>query len=205
MGKLIAVVGNSGVGKTTFARVLCRQADLVSGLEQHAGRPFQEAFALDLQKYALANQVDYLLLRAEQELAIRRSSGTGVLDGGLDLDFFVFTRHFYRKGYLAEKEYRLCARIYAFFRELLPPPDLICRLTAPVEIVSERYARRNRSLEIAGLQDLAAMEILLDDWIAGITETPVLTIDASQDDPEYTSILPRLARQIKTLLNVNSG
>ena len=34
-------------------------------------------------------------------------------------------------------------------RALLPPPDLIIALHAPLSVVVERYARRGRSLEIA--------------------------------------------------------
>ena len=118
MGRLIAIMGNTGVGKSTLARQLCRLHDFTSGLEQHAERPYQRLFAqaepssADQKRYALANQLDYLLLRAEQEQYIRSLPGLGIQDGGLDLDFYVFTRHFYQKGYLAEAEYVLCQRLY---------------------------------------------------------------------------------------------
>ena len=88
MGKLITIVGNSGVGKTTLAAELCRRASFAVGLEQHTERPFQALMAADPRRYALANQVDYLLLRAEQERAIRARPEPGLVDGGLDLDFY---------------------------------------------------------------------------------------------------------------------
>jgi len=185
MSNLITIVGNSGVGKTTFTQQLCQQADFVTGLEQHVERPFQKLFSLDLHQYALPNQIDYLLFRAEQELAIRKSDAIGVLDGGLDQDFFVFTRHFYRKGYLTEGEFKLCERFYLLWREILPPPDLIVRLAAPLDVIARRYARRNRSLEIARLEDLAALEALLEEWLGNVPATSLLTVDASQDDPGY--------------------
>ena len=185
MSNLITIVGNSGVGKTTFTQQLCQQADFVTGLEQHVERPFQKLFSLDLHQYALPNQIDYLLFRAEQELAIRKSDAIGVLDGGLDQDFFVFTRHFYRKGYLTEGEFKLCERFYLLWREILPPPDLIVRLAAPIEVIARRHARRNRSLEIARLEDLAALEALLEEWLGNVPATSLLTVDACQDDPGY--------------------
>jgi deoxyadenosine/deoxycytidine kinase len=87
MNKLIVVVGNSGVGKTTLFLQLCRTAKFVTGFEQHIERPYQALFKRD-PRYALANQIDYLLLRAEQEGDIRQSSHIGLQDGGLDMDFF---------------------------------------------------------------------------------------------------------------------
>ena len=98
MGKLAAVVGNTGVGKTTLVEALCRQSDFVCATEDHEGRPFQELFTRDHQKYALANQLDYLLRRANQEMDIRQGEYPGIQDGGLDQDFHVFTRLFYQKG-----------------------------------------------------------------------------------------------------------
>jgi deoxyadenosine/deoxycytidine kinase len=200
MGKLITVVGNSGVGKTAFTRQLGKYLPLVHALEQHAERPFQAGFARDLQRLALPNQVDYLLFRAEQEREIRRQEWTGIQDGGLDVDFQVFTRLFFRKGYLSESEFRLCERLYVFFREFLPPPDLVILLTAPLEIVRERFARRNRSLEIAQLPDLQDMETLLQDWLSQLNPDSLLVVDASADDPEYLNILPPMLLRIKEFL-----
>jgi len=66
MGIIIAVVGASGVGKTALVRALARAHPFETAYEQHAERPFQALFKEDA-RHALANQVDYLLLRAEQE------------------------------------------------------------------------------------------------------------------------------------------
>lgn len=198
MGKLIIVVGNSGVGKTTFAQALCRAGSFATGLEQHVERPFQARFSQELSRYALANQVDYLLFRAGQEHAIRDGEVTGVLDGGLDQDFYVFTRHFFNRGYLMQDEFQLCESLYRFFRLFLPPPDLIIRLVAPLEVVAERYARRSRRLEIAKIDDLMELEHLLDHWLSTASRSPILTVDASLDDPDYT-------RPLQEVLSVVQG
>jgi len=196
MGKLITIVGNSGVGKTTFTRELCRAGSFATRLEQHLERPFQVQFSQDLHRFALANQIDYLLLRADQELNIRQGENIGVLDGGLDQDFFVFTRLFYSRGYLTEDEYKLCENLYRFFRVILPPPDMIIRLVAPIEMVAERYTRRSRRLEIARIEDLKELEKLLDDWLDKVTATPLLIVDASHDDPGYTQVLDEVVSLI---------
>lgn len=182
MGKLIAVVGNSAVGKTTLVQHLAAAAPFVTGLEQHAERPFQRAFAADLTRYALANQIDYLLLRAEQERWLRAQPGVGLVDGGLDEDFQVFARHFLAKGYLTDAEFGLCERLYALTRQWLPPPDLYIHLTAPLAVLESRFRRRSRSLEIARTDDLAAMDDLMRAWMAAERTTPVITVDAGADD-----------------------
>lgn len=201
MGKLITIVGNSGIGKTTFAQQLCHLGPFSTGLEQHVERSFQVLFSQDLLRYALANQIDYLLFRAEQERAIRQGELTGVMDGGLDQDFIVFTRLFYRRGYLTEAEYRLCERMYRFIRQGLPPPDLIIRLVAPLEVIAARYARRSRGLEIAKIEDLEEMEHLLDDWLGAVTDSPILTIDVSDDDPGYIRVLGEVGLALNYHLN----
>ena len=196
MGQLISIIGNTGVGKTTLAQALCATGQFVAGLEQHAERPFQTLFAGDLPRYALANQVDYLLLRAEQEEALRGFAGRGVVDGGLDQDFFVFTRLFRRRGYLSEAEYELCERLYRRLRRLMPAPDLFIHLTAPVEVLTTRFLARHRSLEIARVEDVPLIDELLTDWLAREKPWSLLTIDAGADHDGFRGRVPDLLAEI---------
>lgn len=192
MAKLIVIVGNSGVGKTTLTRALCEHGGYNPGLEQHLERPFQALFKNDPRTFALANQIDYLLLRAEQEQFLRSGDRPGVQDGGLDMDFYVFTRLFLQKGYLIEREFSLCERLLARVRSSLPPPEVVISMNAPLEIIAERFARRSRPLEITQREDLAAVQVLLDAWLADIDSLRLLRIDASDPDPGYRNVLPAL-------------
>ncbi|MEW5873108.1 MAG: deoxynucleoside kinase [Chloroflexota bacterium] len=187
MGRLIAVVGNSGVGKTALTQRLCQLGPFTGGLEQHQARPFQGLFAQENQRYGLANQVDYLLLRAEQEASLRASDLDGVQDGGLEMDFYVFTRHFYNLGYLHLAEYELCQRLYRQLRRGLPAPEVFVSMTAPLEVIASRFARRGRALEIARLAELHALQALLDGWLeqAERAGARLVRVDASQEDPGY--------------------
>lgn len=182
MSKVIIIIGNSGVGKTTLADALCRVGPFAAGKEQHVERPFQALMSAGPTRYALANQIDYLLLRAEQERAFRDGPVDGLIDGGLDLDFHGFTHLFRQKGFLNDAEFALCERLYRQLRALLGPPDLILHLTAPLAVVEARYARRGRALEIAQRDDLARMEALLGEWVQTIADVPVISIDAAADD-----------------------
>ncbi len=202
MGQLIAVVGNTGAGKTTLTRQLCRWLPLRSGLEQHAERPFQQLFAQEGPRYALANQVDYLLVRAEQEAEIRQSARVGIQDGGLDEDFHVFTHHFFQRGYLSEAEYQLCARLYRQLRFGLPPPEVMIYVRAPLVVLAERLAARRRPLEIAKAPDLASLQALLEAWLSSVDPATLITLDASGHDPDFAASLPPLLRRLSTQLGL---
>jgi deoxyadenosine/deoxycytidine kinase len=194
MGKLIAIVGSTGAGKTSLTHALCSAGNYLTGLEGHRERPFQALFKAD-PRYALANQVDYLLLRAEQEQAIRLAVRTGIVDGGLEMDFHGFTRLFRARGRLGEAEFDLCRRLYEFVRSMLPPPDLVIHMSAPPEVIAARLARRER-INIASAEDMPLLETFLGEWLAGLDPARVVRVDATPDDPNYRQILPALLNKI---------
>lgn len=190
MQKLISVVGASGVGKTTFVNALAKTGNFATAFEQHNERPFQSLFKRD-KKYALANQMDYLLLRAEQEKQLRAGDKTGLMDGGLDLDFHGFTRLFRHRGLLTNPEFDLCLRLYSLCRELLPPPDLIVVLSAPQKTIEGRLASRRR-INIASAKDAELMDGFIRTWLESVSEKKILRIDASSEEENY----PRATRQL---------
>jgi deoxyadenosine/deoxycytidine kinase len=199
MGKLIAILGNSGSGKSTLAQLLCARGGYAFGFEQHQERPFQSLFCNDLKRYALTNQFDYLLLRAEQENSIRQGKWTGIVDGGLEQDYFLYTRLFHQRGYLSDLEYDLCGRFYTFLRRGLPPPDLIILLETPLRLLASRFQERNRKLEITKRQDLKSIQSFIEDAETWLPNSPLLRVDTSRYSSTYDGLLLDLISKIDRL------
>lgn len=199
MSKLIAIVGASGVGKTALVHALSQAYPFCTAYEEHAERPFQALFKQD-QRYALANQIDYLLRCGEQEAQLRASSQIGLMDGGLDLDFHGFTRLFYHHGLLTESEFDLCRRIHYFLRKSLPPPELFIRLCADEGTIVRRLSTRDR-INIVSPADTALFNSFLDEWLASISADQVLELDVSDETLDYE----RSVRAILNLAERNEG
>jgi deoxyadenosine/deoxycytidine kinase len=189
MGILITIVGNNGSGKTTLTRALCRATGFTPWLESHEDRPFQSLFSKDVRRYALPNQIDYLLRRAEQEVEIRAGEKVGVQDGGLDQDYYLYSHIFHHKGFLDEREFALCQRLYTNFRVGLPAPDLIVFLRAPLDLLRQRLQSRARMIDleqIVTLDDLPIMENFLQDWLGKIPPEKLQVIDAANEDEDFS-------------------
>jgi deoxyadenosine/deoxycytidine kinase len=199
MNKLIVIVGPSGVGKTTLARALCEKLNFAIAYEQHEERPFQTLFKQD-PKYALANQLDYLLYRAEQERELRKSDKPALMDGGLDLDFQGFTRLFYVHGWLTNEEFNLCRRFYEHTRSLLPPPDLVISLNASAQTISQRLASRNR-INIASSEDTSILNSFIQVWLISIPPLQLLRLDISEERSDYPQSTLAILKRFEEIVN----
>ncbi len=195
MSKLVAVVAASGVGKTSLVQALNQAGNFAVAYEQHTERPFQALFKED-KRYGLANQVDYMLLRLEQERELRASPLTGLIDGGLDLDYHGYTRLFHARGLLSEAEFDLCSRFYELMRQLLPPPDLVVHISSSEEVIRKRLEGRQR-INIASAEDTALFNSFLDEWLAAIPAEGLLRLDVSLETIRYSksvrAIIDRLS------------
>jgi len=179
---------------------LAKAGNFETALEQHEERPFQALFKQDA-RYGLANQIDYFLLRAEQERILRARPRIGLIDGGLDLDYHGFARLFHARGLLTDSEIDLCQRLYETLRDLMPLPELIVRLRADQKTVTGRLSARER-INIASAEDFAIFESFLNEWLKSLDPVRILEVDVSENDPGYTRLVPFLLSEIESRLGM---
>jgi len=190
MGRLITITGVSGAGKTTFAQRLGEITGLPVFAEQHNERPFHANAANGVS--VLANQIDYLMYRSEQERDIRRLEKGGIIDGGMETDYHIFSKLFHQRELLSQPEFDLCTRFFTLIRSLLPPPEIIICLLIPIDVAAHRYQLRNRKVEIARMDDLQLQQSLLDCWLGNEEVNRIIRIDASTDDILYSSAIEQV-------------
>lgn len=199
MGKLITIVGNNGSGKTTLAQVLGSLSGFDAFLESHEDRPYQPLFSKNVKRYALPNQLDYMLRRAEQERQIRDGEAVGVQDGGLDQDFYLYSRLFHHKGFLDDREFSLCQRTYQALRAGLPAPDLIVWLRVPLELLRSRLQARARMIDleqIVTLEDLPRLEVYLEEWLGGEDPDRILLVDVPKEDQSFNVAMQKIVKYV---------
>ena len=202
MGKLISIVGNLGSGKTTLAKLICDRGLFIPYWEKPEERPFQMDFTKDIRTWALANQMDFLLFRCEQECIIRRNNDTAVMDGGLDQDFHVFTKNLYNNGYLNQGEFNICERFYNFARSFLPPPDIVIRIIIDTPTLQKRRLSRDRKTvdQSFSEHEFTDLEILLDNWLVCENLSPVIRFIFEQDFHNLTKEIDELLIQVRSIL-----
>lgn len=201
MGKLISVVGNLGVGKTTLTKILCDQGGFIPYWEIPEERPFSRGLAEDPKRWALVNQMDFFLFRCRQELDARQSNQTAIMDGGLDQDFHVFTRHIYAKGYLNPDEYEMCERFYRRARALLPAPELFIRVVVDIPTLLSRRLARGRHTVDQGFtaQELGDLEALIGAWLEDQQASQVIQFPFAQDYQDCAEEIDQLIGEIRNV------
>jgi len=179
-GLCIAVEGAIGVGKTTLTRLLAERLDAVEMLEVVEENPFLHHFYQDIRGYAFQTQIFFFLSRYRQQGAIKaeRERGRSVIG-----DYIFAKDRLFARMNLDQHELDLYERLYELIAPMTVRPDLVIYLTADLETLLRRIARRDRpferALEPAYLQRLREE---YDRFFAEYDETALLSVDTDEVD-----------------------
>jgi 2-amino-4-hydroxy-6-hydroxymethyldihydropteridine diphosphokinase len=180
-GWLLAVDGPIGVGKTTLAHRLAARfcADLV--LEVVEDNPFLHAFYRDIRGRAFQTQLFFLLSRHRQQrgLASRLAAGRPAV-----ADYMFAKDRLFAGLTLDDAELALYEHVYELVAPLVPQPDVVVYLRAPVDVLRRRIAARGRAFERDLTADyLERVAEAYDRFFAAPTGSPVVIVDTERLDP----------------------
>jgi deoxyadenosine/deoxycytidine kinase len=181
--KYVVLAGNIGAGKTTLVQLMCQQLGWRPYFEPVTENPYLVDFYRDMGSWAFHSQVFFLTHRVRSHRALMEDPFSVVQDRSLYEDAEVFARNLHRQGHISERDWQTYQGLYRTFTTLLPAPDLVVYLQASVPTLRRRIRQRGRDFE-AGISEeyLGQLNALYEEWIAGFSLAPVLTVPSDRLD-----------------------
>lgn len=143
--KYFCIEGNIGSGKTTLTKMLAREYDALTLLEQFDENPFLPAFYEDRERYAFPVEVFFLSERHKQmqiELSVSNLFHETVI-----ADYCFYKTVLFARENLDPKEFSLFYKLYQQLNHQLIQPELIIYLNRPVDALLKNIKKRNRPFE----------------------------------------------------------
>jgi deoxyadenosine/deoxycytidine kinase len=177
MSLFVAIAGNIGVGKSSLTHILSHRLGWRPFFEAVDDNPYLADFYADMRRWSFHSQIFFLGRRLQDHLRILACADPAVQDRAIYEDAEIFARNLYRRGDLAERDYRIYRTLYQGLIQCLQPPDLIVYLRASTPTLQRRIRRRGREYELATPASyLGSLNDLYDEWAASFDLCPVLSI-----------------------------
>jgi deoxyadenosine/deoxycytidine kinase len=199
----VAVTGTIGVGKSTLVRLLGRRPGWSTIDEPVEENPYLQGVYQNLEGLALRVQAFYLGGRTRQHMRALEVQGPVVQDRCLYEDTEVFAATYHEMGAFDTTDLGTLRTLYRALAELLPRPDLLVYVHAPLEVQLARIRRRGREFEQTMDETfLTRLRANYEAWIDRQNWAPVLRIDSSAADYEndpaaQQSVLQRIDRALE--------
>ncbi|OGO17233.1 MAG: deoxynucleoside kinase [Chloroflexi bacterium RBG_16_48_8] len=175
--RFVLVAGNISSGKTSLTERLGNRLGWETAYESVVDNPYLADFYADMKAWSFHLQIFFLGHRAEQHLALARSSSPAIIDRSIYEDAEIFSRALVKLGNMSERDYKTYRAIFDQVVQNLPVPDLLIYLKAPISVLLERIRNRGREMEVAISRDyLQLLEEFYEKWMADFDTCPVLTI-----------------------------
>ena len=146
-GKLIAVAGNIGSGKTTLTRLLAKHYKWKPHFEDADENPYMNDFYEDMQRWSFNLQVSFLNSRLQQIQEIRRNNKTVIQDRTIYEDGYIFASNLHSMGLMTTRDYENYMSLFNTVLEFVLPPDVLIYLRASVPTLVKQIQKRGRPYE----------------------------------------------------------
>ena len=198
--RFVVVEGPIGVGKTSLARRLAKSFGSELVLEQGEENPFLERFYRNPRAAAFQTQLYFLFQRSRQMQDLRQAD---LFEKVRVADYLLDKDRLFARLTLDEEEFGLYEQVYSKLAIDAPVPDLVVYLQAPVDILTERIARRGISYE--QMIERRYLERLVEAYARFFLEyeaAPVLMVNAADIDPvgseqDYAVLLAEIVKARK--------
>jgi len=182
----VAIAGNVGAGKSSLVGLLADKLGWTPFYEAVDENPYLSDFYRDMRTWSFHSQVFFLSKRLRHHRRLLDHPSSVLQDRSVYEDAEIFAKNLYRQGNMDERDYGVYRELYEVLTLYLPPPDLVVYLQASVPTLLKRIAQRGREYERGISADyLASLNELYEDWIAGFTLCPVLTVPS--DDLDFVN------------------
>jgi deoxyadenosine/deoxycytidine kinase len=136
-----------------------------------------------LEGLALRVQAFYLGGRTRQHMRALEVQGAAVQDRCLYEDTEVFARTYHEMGAFNSTDLSTLENLYEALAELLPRPDLLVYVHAPIGTILERIAQRGREFEQAiDSKLMTRLAANYEKWIDDQRWAPVLRVNSAEAD-----------------------
>ncbi len=195
--RFVVIEGPIGVGKTSLARRLAQSIDAQLVVEQAEQNPFLERFYRNQRAAAFQTQLFFLFQRARQMEDVRQQDLFGPVRVA---DYLLEKDRLFARVTLDDAEFGLYERVYERVVVDTPKPDLVVYLQAPVDVLSDRIAKRGiryeQHMERGYLEKLTHA---YSQFFHSYTDAPLLIVNSASIDPvnneaDYQLLLAEISK-----------
>lgn len=177
----VSVVGPMGAGKSTVEKLISRSLGWAPIDEIFHTNTWLSKSYDDPKTYAFRSQICFLgTIHSQTKIADRMRETTGVIqDSHITQYRYSYAEAQHLLHNIDDREWELYQSLYAAFSDQLTSPSLFVYLRAPIPVLLDRIAKRDRSFERkvdSGYVEL--LDVLLNEYLQSKENTvPVLTIE----------------------------
>ena len=178
--KHIAIEGNIGSGKSTFATMLAADFGVRLILEQFSDNPFLPRFYKNPEKHAFPLELFFM---AERYYQLKNLKEQDLFQPEIISDYFFVKSKLFAQNNLQYDEIQLFNRLFDIIVSFLSKPDLVVYLYSDILRLQKNIKKRGREYE-QNISDIYLQNIQDKylDYLRKQDNFPVLIIDGSNVD-----------------------